>query len=81
MIKKEEVSFYETYAYAGSNPSINITNENFYGGFAMGSPPLIDETIYYPVVQYHMQIRNKDTITETSKIIEIGRCELNDFDP
>ena len=81
MIKKEEVSFYETYAFTGI-PSINISNENFYGGFALGSTPFIDETIYYPVVTYiKRQIKNGEEEILINKIIDIGRCELNDFTP
>ena len=81
MIKKEEISFYETYAFSGI-PSINISNENFYGGFALGSTPFIDETIYYPVVTYiKRQIKNGQEEILINKIVDVGRCELNDFDP
>ena len=41
MIKKEEVTFYETHANTGFH-SINLSKENFYGGFAMGQIPFID---------------------------------------
>ncbi len=38
MIKRQDIKFYETYAYTGK-PSIKITNENFYGGFSLGLTP------------------------------------------
>ena len=79
MIKKEEVSFYETHAYTGFH-SINLTKENFYGGFAMGDIPFIDETIYYPVVIYTKEKRVNGIVTPNSTIMEVERCQLNDFD-
>ena len=80
MIQKVEVSFYETYAYSGDIPSINITNENFYGGFAMGQFPFIDETIYYPKVTYYKGKRVKGNWNWESKEIEIEVCKLENFD-
>ena len=80
MIQKVEVSFYETYAYSGDIPSIKITNENFYGGFAMGQIPFIDETIYYPKVTYHKGKRVNGNWNWESKDIEIEICKLENFD-
>ena len=80
MIKKEEVTFYETYAYSGDTPSINITNENFYGGFALGQFPFIDENIYYPKVEYFKGIRVNGEWKWESKEIEVEICKLENFD-
>ena len=80
MIKKEEVTFYETYAYSGDTPSINITNVNFYGGFALGQFPFIDETIYYPKVEYFKGIRVNGEWKWESKEIEVEICKLENFD-
>ena len=80
MVQKKEITFYETYAYSGSTPSINITNENFYGGFALGKTPFIDETIYYPKVEYYKGIRTNGEWSWTYKNLEIGICKLEDFD-
>ena len=49
MLQKVDINFYETYAFSGI-PSIQLTNDLFYGGFSIGG--IIDETIYYPVVYY-----------------------------
>ena len=82
MLKKEEVNFYDTYAFIRDNPSIDISNENFYGGFALGNTPFIDETIYYPVVNYiKRKIKNGEEEILINKTIDVGKCELNDFDP
>ena len=81
MLKKEEVTFYETYAYSGDIPSINVTNENFYGGFALGPFPFIDETIYYPKIEYYNGIRvNGEWEWEPIKEIELEICKLENFD-
>ena len=82
MIQKTEVSFYETYAYLGDIPSIRITSENFYGGFALGKEtPFIDETIYYPKIDYIRRERKNGQVIETKQEIEAKICELNDFGP
>ena len=81
MIKKAEISFYETYAYSGDTPSIKISNKNFYAGFAIGETPFIDETIYYPKVVYYKGIRKGGKWTWTFKPLELKRCEIDDFDP
>ena len=50
MLAKKDVLFYDTFAYAAEPPSVKITNENFYGGFALEDPltydVFIDEDIY-----------------------------------
>ena len=52
MIEKSHGTFYITYEYEKEPPSIKLSNENFYGGFALENPEtydeFIDETIYYP---------------------------------
>jgi hypothetical protein len=42
MIRKTEIIIYDTYAYTGQPPSIQLTNENFYGGFALEDPLTYD---------------------------------------
>ena len=78
MIKKEEVNFYETYAYS-EVPSIDITNKIFYGGFALGDIPFINETIYYPKVEYYKGVRLGGIMNYTIEEIEIERCQLEKF--
>ncbi len=49
MLKKHDVVFYDTFVYPEKPHFINITNENFYFGFAIEDPitydALIDEGI------------------------------------
>ena len=79
MINKDEVTFYETYAYSDI-PSIHITNEIFYGGFALGDPPFIDETIYYPEVKYYRGAReNGKMIYYVEQDVEVEVCKPEKF--
>ena len=38
MIRKTDVSFYDTYTYAAEPSKVKITNESYYGGFALEIP-------------------------------------------
>ena len=83
MLKKVDVSFYETYIYTNGTPEIELNNENFYGGFALGDPytrkTFKDESIYYPNVtfRYVKQINN-EWIYKV-KQMNLETCQLNKF--
>ncbi len=51
LIRREDVVFYDTFEYLEQPPSIQLTNDLLYGGFALEHPisydPFIDETIYF----------------------------------
>ena len=51
MALKIDVSFYETQAWTGEIPSLELNNNHFYGAFALmdvtTGKPFIDESIYY----------------------------------
>ena len=51
MLLKVDVTFYQTTEFTGEVPSIHLTKDIFYGGFALSSAttiqPFIDESIYY----------------------------------
>ena len=80
MIQKEEGTFLETISNNGEIPSIQLTNKNFYGGFALCDPPLIDETIYYPKLEFRRGERISGEWVWESKEIELERCQLSKFD-
>ena len=52
MFQRYDVTFYDTFLYEDKPPSIQLSNELFYGGFALEDPKtydsFIDEGIYYP---------------------------------
>ena len=76
---KVDVTFYDTFSYTGEIPAINITNENFYGGFALGKTPFIDETIYYPKAEF-LEGKKVGGIWEyNSKEIVLEKCKLEKF--
>ena len=63
MINKYDVTFYETSAYTGEIPSIEVTNENFYGAFALkgeNQQPFINPQIYYARAQYINGVKNEE---------------------
>ena len=79
MLKRVNVTFYDTFAYIGEIPSIDITNENFYGGFAIGNIPFIDETIYYPKAEFYSGQKVGNQWSWSSKEIELEKCKLEKF--
>ena len=83
MMKKAEANFYDTYAYVGKPPSIKLTNENFYGGFALEDPltydTFIDEGVYYPKAYFKRGIREGNNWKWSVKELEIERCKLEKF--
>ena len=52
MMKKTDVTFYDTFTYADEPPAVPITHNNFYVGFALEDPdtynPFVDEGVYIP---------------------------------
>ena len=50
MFKRTDVTFYETNAFTGEEPYIQLTPDKFYGGFALVNPytreTYINDTIY-----------------------------------
>ena len=77
MLEKVDITFYETYAYAGV-PSIKLTSDLFYGGFSLNG--MIDPTIYYPVVLYYEGHReNGEMVWAPPTMMDIEICQLEKF--
>ena len=83
MLKRKDVTFYDAIEYLEAPPSIQLTNDIFYGGFAVENPitydPFIDETIYYPKAYFKKVIRNGDKWIFEIKEIELERCNVKKF--
>jgi hypothetical protein len=83
MIKRKDVTFYETNANKGEIPSIKLNKEIFNAAFAFDYPgtdmPYIDDRIYTITAKFISQVRvnGKMNITETN--ITFKKCELSDF--
>ena len=82
MLKKKDFTFYDIYAYIDEPPIMNITNENFYGGFAIEDPNsydlFLDAIIYY--LKAYFKIAKSDGENWYRKIKEIlERCNIVKF--
>ena len=76
MIEKVDIDFYETYAFSGI-PTIKLNNNLFYGGFTIGG--IIDETIYFPVVQHYVEKTvNGERLSEYTNV-PLTHCTLDKF--
>ena len=70
MLKRVDITFYDSHSYVDKIPSIQITNENFYLIFTLSDSdyqPFIDETIYHPIAYF---------IDEEIEEIQLERCNL-----
>ena len=83
VMNKKDGTFNDTYAYTGQPPSIKLSNENFYGGFALEDPEtydtFIDETIYFPKAYYKKAERYGNNWEWSIKELELERCQLEKF--
>ena len=86
MIRKTDVSFYDTYTYAAEPSKVKITNENFYGGFALENPnnfqAFIDEGIYIPKATF-TRVEAKGESLEDFDLkrldLELEPCKVEKF--
>ena len=83
MISKNNGTFYVTYTYENEPPSIKLSSEKFYGGFALENHEtydnFIDETIYYPKAYYKRAVRHGKNWEWFVKELELERCQLIKF--
>ena len=83
MLKKVDVVFYDTFTYEERPPSINLSADNFYGGFGLESPdtydPFIDETIYFPKAYFKSAIRSGSEWDWEVKELELEKCNISKF--
>ena len=85
MLLKIDVTFYEFQAYTGEVPSIKLSNENFYGGFALANAdtllPFIDPTIYNIQAFYRSGKRVNGVWNWSIKQVPLEICQLEKFSP
>ena len=83
MLKRVDVTFYDTFTYAPEPPAVKITKENFYGGFALEDPitydTFIDESIYIPKAYFKRAERQNNNFEWQIKELELERCKLENF--
>ena len=78
MLKKVDITFFESYAYSGI-PSIKLTNNLFYGGFSLDG--VIDPSLYYPLVYYYKGHRENGIMIweEPYEMVELEICQIEKF--
>jgi len=78
-----DITFYDTYTYAAEPSKVKITNENFYGGFALEIPnnfeAFIDEGIYIPKATFtRIEIKGEDADFKRVDL-ELEPCKIEKF--
>ena len=76
MFKRVDVTFYDSYTFKGL-PSIKLTNNEFYGGFAMGGK--VDKKMYYLTVDYVSKVKVNGAWQNTTKRLDTEVCKLEWF--
>ena len=83
MLKKKDVTYFDSFDYLEDGPTIDLTKDKFYGGFALEHPithdQYIDETIYYPKAFFKTQIRNGENWDIETKELELVQCKVEYF--
>jgi len=83
MVSRVDVTFYDTYAYTGEIPSIELNKEIFYGAFAFDIPgtniPYADESIYHINAKFVSQVKINGQWDVTERDVPFKHCELSDF--
>jgi len=83
MIKRVDVTFYDTFAFKGEIPSIKLSSDNFYGGFGIMNPftqdTFVDESFYYAKATYWAGKKVNGRWEWKDKNIPLERCKLEKF--
>ena len=85
MLQKKDVTFYDRFTYLKKPSKVKITNENFYGGFALEDPKtydaFIDERIYIPKAFFKRAEKKGDNFIWDIIELELEPCKLEKFGP
>ena len=82
MIQRVEVTYYDTYAFTGETPSIQLTSDNFYGGFGLLDPngsPFVNEQIYYATAIHWQGIKTDGVWEWVPTNLPLEKCKLEKF--
>ena len=85
MANKEDVTFYDTYAFNGQPPSMKLTTETYSSGFALIHPltgqPFIDPSIYKAKMTYLSGVKKGSSFVFNKTNVPIEVCKINKFHP
>ena len=83
MFVRVDVTFYDTYAFTGEPPHIKLTDDKFYGGFALGNPltlqTFVNDSIYYVKAFYITGVKEGSVWNWTKIPLELETCKLESF--
>ena len=83
MLKKIDVTFYETTTFTGEIPSLYLDNDMFYGGFGLidvrTGGTFVDPTVYTAKAQFFHQTKVGNTFDGVYDDIELEICDVNKF--
>jgi len=83
MFKRSDGTFYDSYSFTGEPPNIQLTKENFYGGFALGNPltleTFVDDSIYNVKAYYRSGVKKGSHWSWTTIPLQIETCKLEKF--
>ena len=78
MFKRVDMTFYDSYTFQGL-PSINLTNNEFYGGFGMGG--IVDDRMYFLIVTYVSKWKVNGKWQNITKVLQTDICNIDWFGP
>ena len=78
MFKRVDMTFYDSYTFQGL-PSINLTNNEFYGGFGMGG--IVDDRMYFLIVTYVSKWKVNGKWQNITKVLQTDICDIDWFGP
>ena len=80
IFKKSDVVVYDTFAYVEEPPSVNLTSDNFYVGFALENPEtydsFIDEAVYYSKAYFKEGERIEGKWNWKQRELDLEKCKL-----
>ena len=83
MLKRVDVTFYDTFTYTDKPPAVSLTHNNFYIAFALEDPitynPFVDESVYYPKAYFKRAEMKGDAFEWKIVELEVERCKLEKF--
>ena len=83
MTNKDDVTFYDTNAFNGEPPNIQLNHEIFYSGVALIHPflgkPYVDPSIYNVKITYLSGVKDGFSFRYVPNVLPIEICDINKF--
>ena len=83
MLMKYDITFSDSYVFKGEPPSMKVTNNELYGGFALEDPKTletyVDESIYYTRAFFKVGKKVEQVWAWQEKELPVEVCQLSKF--